>query len=105
MSNAISQTIIVIDDDADVVETLTSALARGTAWRVLGATSVLDAFRILATEHVDVAVCDYVMPGMDGINLIKQARSRLPDLAVVYITAYEMPQLAAQALGVKALAL
>lgn len=105
MSNGFSRTIIVIDDDSKVVETLTLALTHGTNYRVLGAASVLEAFRILATEHVDIAVCDYVMPGMDGINLIKQARSRLPDLAVVYMTEHNMPSLTAEGQGMMALGL
>jgi formylglycine-generating enzyme required for sulfatase activity/CheY-like chemotaxis protein len=103
MSADATQTVLVIDDDADVVESLRAFLAHNSPWRVLGAASVFEAFRVLASEPVDLAVCDYAMPGMDGINLIKQARSRLPDLAVVFVTGDQGPQLTAEAQGVKAL--
>lgn len=105
MSDGVTKTIVVIDDDAPLVEALAQSLRKEGSQRVLGATTVLEAFRILATEHVDLAVCNYVMPGMDGINLIKQARSRLPDLAVIYLTSHLMATQTAEAQGVQALGL
>src|ERR1051325_1508892 len=105
MSNGVPKSILIIDDDAEVVETLSRALGQGTTYRIQGATSVIEAFRILATDQVDLTVCDYVMPGMDGINLVKQARSRLPDLAVIFVTAHEKAEFEAEAETLKALAI
>lgn len=40
-----------------------------------------------AGEHVDVALVDWNMPNMDGLELVKQLRDRdLPDLRVMMVT-------------------
>jgi two-component system chemotaxis response regulator CheY len=43
----------------------------------------------LQTEHFDLIVCDWNMPGMTGIDLLKAVRAdeRLKDLPVLMVTA------------------
>ncbi len=40
-------------------------------------------------HHPDLVLLDIGLPGMNGIEALKQIRARYPDLLVVMITAYE----------------
>lgn len=58
-----------------------------------------EAMRLLAQEHVDVLFADLVMPDMDGVELIKQAKLLRPGLHVLAITGYASRAKEATALG------
>jgi DNA-binding NtrC family response regulator len=55
---------------------------------VLTATCGLDALAILATERVDLVLSDQVMPGMDGIELLRAAKEKNSDLPFIILTAH-----------------
>ncbi len=57
-------------------------------FRVLVTENGYEAMRLLAQEHVDVLFADIVMPGLDGIELVKQARLLHPELKVILTTGY-----------------
>jgi DNA-binding NtrC family response regulator len=80
-------TILFVDDDQPVRAIIAEALsARG--FRVLVADNADEALRLLAQEHVDVLFADVVMPGINGIELAKQAKLLRPDLKVLLETGY-----------------
>lgn len=56
---------------------------------VVTATSAEAALRCLAEESVDCVVCDYKMPGTDGVELLEVVRSEYPDLPFVLLTGQE----------------
>lgn len=47
------------------------------------------ALDFLEREKVDLMLCDYSMPGMNGLELLKTAREQYPELSVGMITLYE----------------
>src|SRR5713226_9548946 len=47
-----------------------------------------DAVRILAEHHVDLLFTDIVMPGMDGVQLARQAKVMQPAIKVLFTTGY-----------------
>jgi CheY-like chemotaxis protein len=94
--------ILVVEDDADARELLTTVLAQqgGAPTAVGTAREGLTAARDLAP---DVLVCDIAMPGGDGFALIRELRSgpradrsRMPALA---LSAYARPEDRARALA------
>src|SRR5690242_13853092 len=80
-------TVAIIDDDPGSRRAMAEALSP------LGPVVEFDdASRALeyAADHpeVSVAVCDVVMPGMDGAAFLQEVRKRKINLAVILVTAY-----------------
>lgn len=82
-------TVLVVDDELDVLETLSLFLESyldGT--RVLRASDPHEAIALLEHEPVDAIVSDYRMPEMDGLMFLKRAKELAPDATRIMITAY-----------------
>lgn len=62
-----------------------------------------DALKLLATEHFDVLLTDYQLPGMDGLALARKARLEHPALAIIFSSGYGDIESAALQLGAKML--
>jgi CheY-like chemotaxis protein len=91
-------TILFVEDDEGVRESTAEILALN-GFRLLVAQSGHEAMRLFAQEHVDVLFADIVMPGLNGIELAKQARQLRPDLKVMFMTAYYSRAAEAKELG------
>ena len=77
--------VLIIDDVLGVRESIRIALnAAGFATTV--AENGQQALDILACGTFDVVVTDILMPGLDGISLIKRIRSERPDMRVFAMT-------------------
>jgi PAS domain S-box-containing protein len=84
-----NETILVVEDDADLRETVVTALSQ-LGYRALAAPNAAAALRILASsEEIDLLFTDVMMPGgMLGPALAKRAREMRPDLEVLFTTGY-----------------
>jgi CheY-like chemotaxis protein len=90
--------VLFVDDDDQVREPV-AALLRSSGFRVLEASSAIEAMRILAQERVDVLFTDIVMPEQDGIELAKQARALHPHIRILFATGYFSRAHSAESLG------
>jgi two-component system cell cycle response regulator len=89
--------ILVVDDEPFFQEMFREVLAAaGHATRT--ASSSEEALQLLAKEHFDLLVTDIVMPGLDGIGLVREAKKRDPDIEAVAVTGHENVRLAVQAM-------
>ena len=89
--------VLVVDDDSAVGTVLEALLEQGgieSSW-VGSADKALDQ---LARRIVDVVVTDVRMPGMDGLQLLKEIRARFPGVAVIVMTAHGTVPLAVEAM-------
>jgi signal transduction histidine kinase len=79
-------TVLVCDDDDDVRRFI-SELLGSNGYMVRVASSAGAALRILEeTNAVDLLIVDYAMPGINGLEIIRQARRRHPILKTLLIT-------------------
>lgn len=81
-------TLLVVDDDRLNRDVLQRRLARA-GYRVLTADSGPSALAIAGTERVDLVLLDVMMPGMDGIETLRQLRRTrsVSELPVIMVTA------------------
>ncbi|WP_227496694.1 response regulator [Massilia litorea] len=79
--------VLFIDDDPDLLAT-TCALLEMLNQRVDGTSNAADALAMLGRNHYDVLITDYDLPGMDGIELARRAKSCQPELKIVIASGY-----------------
>jgi two-component system response regulator AtoC len=89
--------LLVVDDEAGVRQSL--QLVFNKMYRVLEATSADEAMQKLADERPDVVLLDIVMPGADGLAVLKQMRSIHTDCQVIMLTALNTARTAFTAKG------
>jgi DNA-binding NtrC family response regulator len=77
--------LLVVDDEAGVRQSLQLVFNR--SFRVLEATSAEEAIQKLTEENPDLVLLDIVMPGSDGLAVLKQIKSIQPDTQVIMLTA------------------
>ena len=83
--------VLVIDDEANV-RTLTSMLLKRLGYDVLLADNGWKGLELYRQEHPDVIVLDLIMPGMDGIEVLKQIRSVDLNQLVIVVTGDSTPK-------------
>ena len=79
--------ILVVDDEDRVREGLVWSLCM-TGYQVESAASGFQALALLAKGGFDLLLLDIAMPGMDGVEVMEQARRLQPDLAVIVLTGH-----------------
>ena len=77
--------MLVVDDEAGVRQSL--HLVFNKTFRVIEATSATDAIQKATDERPDVVLLDIVMPGTDGLEVLKQMRSVQPDCQIIMLSA------------------
>jgi diguanylate cyclase (GGDEF)-like protein len=84
-------TILVVDDDADIVRFIEMNL-RLEGYRVLTASKGSIALDMMAIDQPDLVLLDVMMPGVDGIEVMRKLRSdsRTATLPVIMLTAKTM---------------
>ncbi|HVL67376.1 MAG TPA: sigma-54 dependent transcriptional regulator [Vicinamibacterales bacterium] len=83
--------ILVVDDDQSMVAAFRRFLAdEGHRARFAG--DAHDALALAAERRPDLVFMDVRMPGVNGIDTLKELRSRYPDIFVVIMTAYGTSQ-------------
>ena len=79
--------ILVVDDETIVRESLCDWL-EDVGYQVFTAENGPKALEIIKKEQPGIAITDLMMPGMDGIELMRRAKEIQPNIEVVIITAY-----------------
>ncbi|MFA5222426.1 MAG: response regulator, partial [Methanoregula sp.] len=68
--------VLYIDDEPDLLDVGKTFLEETGEFRVDSALSAHIGQEMLERTKYDAVVCDYQMPGMDGISLLKTLRSK-----------------------------
>ena len=79
--------ILLAEDDDNLRQFLARGLRRA-GHSVIDAPDGEAALALILAEPVDLLLADVVMPGLDGIELARQAGARWPGLRVMFITGF-----------------
>jgi DNA-binding NtrC family response regulator len=91
--------VLLVDDEDMVITSIRAFLRLETDYGVHGFTSPEEAVKMLETHPVDVVVTDYLMPKMNGIQLLGKAKALQPEAARVLLTGHADKQSAIQAIN------
>jgi DNA-binding NtrC family response regulator len=89
--------LLVVDDEAAVRQSLQMVFNR--SFRVIEAAAAADAVQKVTDEDPDVVLLDIVMPGADGLAVLKQMKSIHPECQVIMLTALNTARAAFAAKG------
>jgi signal transduction histidine kinase len=89
-------TLLIIDDEEGPRQSLRIVFKND--YSVLLASNGLDALQLAREHSIDVAVCDIMMFGMSGVEVLKELKEIDPTIEVVMLTAFETIETARQAL-------
>jgi CheY-like chemotaxis protein len=94
--------ILVVDDELGILESFDAML--GDDYRLVTLDNGRDALEYLEAHEPRLVFLDIKMPGLNGIEVLRQLRQRKGDMAVVIVTATTQPhyETVAEELGISA---
>ena len=91
-----SKKILVIDDETSILESLAGILS-DEGFIPVCVDSAEEGLKRLQSEMLDLVLLDIWMPGMDGIEALKQIKEEYPELQVIMISGHGTIETAVQA--------
>ncbi|MBC8166882.1 MAG: response regulator [Bryobacteraceae bacterium] len=91
--------VVIVDDEEMVITSVRAFLTLETEFEVHGFTEPEKAAQFLETNPVDVVVSDYLMPKLNGIQLLGKAKQLQPEAARVLLTGHADKHSAIQAIN------
>ena len=82
--------VLIVDDEPTILLVL-EALLQSAGHEVVTAEGAEKAVEVLTTTGFDLLISDVRMYPMDGVQLLKFARSRFPNLPAIMVTAFDLP--------------
>ena len=88
-----TKTIVLLDTDPWIRDSL-SLLFQCEVCRFLPFDNVADGIRAVETDRCDIIICDYGMPGMDGVTFLREAGRFQPGAIRILIAGYPVGEMA-----------
>ena len=82
-----AQKIIVVDDEKSICSNVEKILTKGN-YEVVRAESADEALEKMAVDSFSLLISDIVMPGKNGLELLKMVKEQWPLTKAVMMTAY-----------------
>ena len=92
-----AERILIVDDDADTRTSL-AAIARREGWEVREAQTAAEALATLRAEGAELVLCDLMMPGIDGIEMLRRLRATGDNVPFIMVTGHASVDSAVEAL-------
>ena len=92
--------VLLADDQAMLLSALSTILTAQEDIEVTAtATSGAEAVKSALAHHIDVAILDIRMPGMDGISAAQAILERKPECRIIMLTTFNDEELVAQSIS------
>jgi two-component system response regulator AtoC len=92
-----SYSVLIVDDEALTLCTISRGLS-AEGFDVYTAASGEDALKVFHEENPDLVLLDIVLPGIDGVEVLRQIKASSPATIVVMMSAYHMVDRAVEAM-------
>lgn len=89
--------LLIVDDEVELMRALRETLGE-QGFVTAGFTSPIEALEALKTGDFDILLSDLMMPGMDGVELLRQAKANDPNLVAIIMTGQGSIQTAVEAM-------
>ena len=86
--NEDTATILVVDDDELIISSLRGLFALETGYDVLTISEPAAAIAELERRPVDLIISDFLMPEINGVELLKKARALQPETVRILLTGF-----------------
>ncbi|MFC2156468.1 response regulator [Acidobacteriota bacterium] len=84
----VNQTIVIVDDEEMVLQSLESFLTLETEYSVKTFLSAKKALEYIKDNDVGLVVSDYLMPEIDGISFLAEVKKLKPEIPRIILTGY-----------------
>ena len=80
--------VLLVDDEAPFVDTMTKRLTKRklSVFKSYSGEEALETLK--ENSHIDLVILDVKMPGMDGIETLKEIRKEFPLVEVIMLTGH-----------------
>ncbi len=95
-------TVLIVDDDPSIRQTM-EAIVRAAGMNPVTAASGEDCLRVVQRTQVDVMLLDVQLPGMGGLDVLRQVRDGHPDVGVIMVSVVKEIPIAVEAIKLGAL--
>jgi two-component system nitrogen regulation response regulator NtrX len=83
----VKKKILLVDDEEDILTLIGKKISKWD-YDVMEAANGKEALDVLISKHPDIVILDYMMPGMDGIETLKEIRKISKNIPVIMFTAF-----------------
>ena len=84
-------TVLVVDDDPSILSLVKEQLY-DYGYQPIMASSGEEALEIASQQnHIDLLLTDIKIPGINGIDLVKQLSTVYPDIRVLFMSVFTLP--------------
>jgi DNA-binding NtrC family response regulator len=95
----VTQRILAVDDEVHMLRLLERIISEKTPYSIVTTNSPLEVPRLLERESFDLILTDLKMPGMDGIDILRQVKEQGRSEEIIIITAFGSLETAIEALS------
>jgi len=99
LSSNSKASVLIVDDEEIVITSVRAYLELETDFEIYGFTNPERAVQHMENNLVDIAVSDYLMPRISGIQFLSRAKQIQPEASRVLLTGHADKQSAIQAIN------